>query len=362
MKNKILVIQPYGIGDALFMLPLLKVLKAQKNTERIDLILGSRTSSIVNNSGSCDEIFVIDKDKWRAQGKIKTLLDKLRLFLKLQNKKYTIFVDLSMQPEYAFWAKFFLHIPFRTGFNYKRKNRFLNHPLCLPPEGFVDKHVIEYYCDLGRILGVNIFDKKPELIVPKDLLQKTKDMLISLGIGSCKYIVVSPGGGVTWGRDAYFKQWPIESFRQLIELIKKRMNFSGVVILGIKKEIPLGEYLKNNLGLKVANLCSETDLMTAAALIKLSSLFLGNDGGLVHLAVTQDIPIIAFYGPADLNVYGAYPDKDNIAKLSKNLPCQPCYKGFRYDQECNNQACLKDLAPKEVFDNLEKKGFFEKLD
>ena len=359
-KEKILVVQPYGIGDALFMLPLLKALKQQKNTGCIDLILGSRTRQILENFSYVDDIFVIDKDKWHAQGKIRTLLEKLKLFMELNRKRYTIFIDFSMQPEYAFWAKFLLRIPFRSGFDYKKKNRFLNHPLSLPMEGFANKHVIEYTSDLGKILGVEILDKKPELNVSGALLQKTKDMLISIGMVPGKYIVVSPGGGATWGRDAYFKQWPIENFNQFIVLIKKRIDFSGVVVLGLKKEILLGEYLRNNLVLKVANLCSETDLMTAAALIKLSKLFLGNDGGLVHLAVTQDTPIIAFYGPADLNVYGAYPDKDNIAKLSKNLPCQPCYKSFRYKKDCKSLSCLKDFTPQEVFDKLEKIDFFKK--
>lgn len=359
MKDNILVIQPYGIGDALFMLPLLKALKQQKNAERIDLILGSRTSQIVKNSGYCDEIFVIDKDRWRAQGKMKTLLEKLRLFLKLRNKKYTVFIDLSMQPEYAFWAKFLLRIPLRTGFNYKKKNRFLNQPLNLPSEGFVDKHVIEYFCDLGRILGIEILDKKPELRISEDLLQKTKNRLASMGVRPGQYIVISPGGGVTWGNDAYFKQWPIDYFRQLADLINTRLNIKWVVVLGSKKENQLGEYLKNNMCVGVANLCGETDLMEAAAMIKMSSLFLGNDGGLVHLAVTQGTPIIALYGPADQNVYGAYPDKENIAKLSKNLPCQPCYKSFRYKKDCKSLSCLKDLTPQEVFSTLEKSNFLK---
>ena len=47
-----------------------------------------------------------------------------------------------MQPEYSLWAKFYLRIPVRIGFNYKNRNRFLTQSVDLPKEGFVKKHII----------------------------------------------------------------------------------------------------------------------------------------------------------------------------------------------------------------------------
>ncbi len=359
-KSRVLVTQPYGIGDALFMLPLLKALKQQKKASRIDCILGSRTSQILQNFPYVDDIFVIDKDKWRRQGKFKTLIEKMGLLVTLKKRHYDVLIDLSMQPEYSFWAKFLANIPLRTGFDYRNRNRFLNYPLHLPLVGFSKKHVIEYFCDLARLMGLEITDKKPELKISAEQLEKTKKLLNSNG-RSKKYAVVSPGGGVTWGQDAYFKHWPIEYFGQMLKLLKNELKLEEVVVLGIEKEKPLGEYLTANLDLKVTNLCGKTDLIEAAAIIKMAALFLGNDGGLVHLAATQDTPIIALYGPADLRVYGAYPDNENIAKVSKNLHCQPCYEKFRYNRECRSLACLKDLSPQEVFEDLKKRDFFKKL-
>ena len=342
------------------MLPLLKALKTQKSVQRIDLILGSRTSQILENFPYVNDIFVIDKDKWKAQSSFKTLQDKWRLYLKIRKQNYDTFIDFSMQPEYSFWAKFFLFIPMRLGFDYKNRNRFLNCALPIPPEGFSKKNAIEYYCDLGKFLGIEVIDKRPELIVPGTELKQAKNLLLLKGSALDRYIVVSPGGGVTWGDEAYFKHWPVEYFVRLIELLKDKLNIKEIVILGIKKEWELGEALKRNLTLRAINLCGETDIIGAAAVIKNSILFLGNDGGLVHLASTQDTPIIALYGPADPGVYGPYPEKQNTAKMAKNLACQPCYKNFRYNKDCTSHSCLKDFTPEEVFNSLEKIDFFNK--
>lgn len=360
-KVRILLTQPYGIGDALFMLPFLKALKEQLGAEALDVILGSRTRQILEHCPYVDEIFVIDKDKWRAQGKMRTLAEKWHLFRILKRKNYALFIDLSMQPEYGFWAKFLLLIPERIGFNYKKRNRFLRRSLDIPDEGFSQKNMVEYFSDLARLAGVEIRNKKAEFNLPPSYSGKAKGLIASKGGRGKHYIVLSPGGGVTWGKDAHRKHWPIEHFAAFVGLLKARgVIFDCVVVLGIKSEFTLGEFLKKNLDVCVVNLCGETDLMEAAAVIRMSKLFIGNDGGLVHLASSQDAPIIALYGPADPAVYGPYPEKDNVAIISKNLSCQPCYQGFRYDAHCTAVSCLTGLSPDEVLLRLENLGFFQK--
>ncbi len=360
-KERILIVQPYGIGDTIFMLPLLKAFRLQRNVEYIDCILGPRTTQLLGNIAYLDKIFVIDKDRWQKQGKLATLFDKIKILAALKKRKYTTLLDFSMQPEYSFWGMFYLAIPVRAGFNYRRRNSFLTHPLHLPQEGFVDKHVIEYFSDLGRLLGVSLSDKNPEIPITSGQLAAANKLLSNVGQRNNRYIVVSPGGGVTWGSDALFKHWPVEYFAELIKMIHSKISFDEIVVLGLKSEELLGEYLKKNLNIKVLNLCGKTNLLEAAALMKTSLLFLGNDGGLVHLASSQNIPIIAFYGPADWRVYGAYPDRAGVVKLSKGLECQPCYRNFRYNRNCSTLACLKNFTPQEAFDKLMRINYLNNL-
>jgi len=356
MAERVLVTQPYGLGDAVFMLPFLKALRGDKKVERIDAILGHRTREILENSGLVDDIFVIDKDVWKAQGRWYALRDKWRLFLALRHRRYTIFVDLSMQPEYGFWAKYLLGIPVRAGFNYKRRNRFLNRPLHLPVEGFQGKHMIEFFAELASLLDCRLLDPKPRLSVSDALAASVATQLLKTHGISGRYAVVSPGGGVTWGRDARYKHWPVAHFAELLRRLRERGCFDGVVILGAGHEKEIGESLERSLGGPVANLCGKTGIMQAVAVCKGAQVFIGNDGGLVHLAATQDIPIVAFYGPADPLVYGPYPRQKNFLEVSKRLACQPCYKGFRYNKACDRIACLNDLTPQDVLGEMTRRG------
>ncbi len=362
MKNnlRVLIAQPYGIGDTLFLLPLVKALKKNANAQRVDLILGSRTSDLARLCPYVDAIHVVDKDLWKSQKLLATVRDKIRLAAALKKNRYDIFIDLSMQAEYGFWA-LCLGIPLRAGFNYKNRNRFLNRPLSLSADGFVDKNIIEYYVDLGKLIGVVINDKKPELRLWPEDQKKTSEILAGFGLKSRSYIVLAPGGGATWGADARLKHWPVSHFARLTELLRDKIRFDAAVVIGSGQEEALGAELKKNLNIPSYNLCGKTSLVVAAGLIQQALLFLGNDGGLTHIASSLDTPLIALSGPPDVGVYGPYPARPHIAAVSKNLNCQPCYKKFRYNQSCPTIACLRDLTPENVLAELEKQGYFKNI-
>jgi len=359
---KILVIHPYGIGDVLFMTPLLRAIKKQFSDASIDVIIGSRTRQVLENNPNVRELFVIDKDQWRRQGKIRTWLEKRRLYAKLKEQHYDVLIDLSLRKEYIKWLKG-LNIQKRIGFNHNHRGEYFNYRLDLPGEGFQARHAVEFYSDLGGFLGVKVEDKHLEFNLGEGALNRTRALLESYGIlPNEKMIVVVPGSGSSWGKEAHFKQWPAENFAKLITKISQEVNFDAVVILGSSQESSIAEELKQRITKKTINLCGITDLITSAAIIKKAMLFLGNDGGMVHIASSLNIPLIAVYGPVDPNVYGPYPKSDKaIAIFKEKLDCRPCYFNFRYKSDCLEHACLKDFTPEEAYLELQQKHFLKNL-
>jgi ADP-heptose:LPS heptosyltransferase len=168
-----------------------------------------------------------------------------------------------------------------------------------------------------------------------------------------RFLAVAPGGGDSWGKEASFKRWPVKYFAELIKKIQAERDIHGVAILGSRSERALCEELQAIVGPPSVVLAGETNLAQTAMTLKKSALFVGNDGGLVHLARALHVPLVAFYGPVPPEVYGPYPPSpDAIAVFKRGLECRPCYYKFRYNKECQTIACLTNLKPGEAFEQI----------
>lgn len=360
--RNVLIVQPYGIGDLLFLTPVFRALRLVPGIEKVDLLLGSRTEAIVRHNPHIDQIYTVDKDLFHRRSRAENLSSLWELARNLRAKKYDLMLDYSFRDEYAFFGKFFLNIPRRAG--YARRRRGLFHNIRLPiPQGFYGKHVVEFAAELAERAGISVEDRYLEFYLSDETRQKAKEKLESLDISSAsKLLLVSPGGGESWGEDAHFKQWPARHFSQLVQDLARISLFDHVLILGSEKEKAIGDAMSAGLDLSVRNLMGKLSIEEAGAVLERATLFVGNDGGLVHLARAMRVPLIAFYGPVDPKVYGPYPESPNALPIfDEALECRPCYKNFRYQSDCQTRACLQDLRPAAVLEKIFQSALKQKL-
>ena len=371
--RRVLIAQPYGIGDALFVTPLLRALRTLPSVESVDLLLGSRTEAVFRNNPHVDRIFSIDKGRWRASRP--QMLKEARLLWSKLRGRYDLLIDFSLQREYGFYGKFFLRIPLRIGLNFKNRGMFLTRSVSLNgrQEG---RHAVDLYCSVGKLIGLEMEDRFLEFYVSDEDRKEAEKILNrppaplrgeDEGGRLGSFIALAPGGGESWGKDAHFKRWPATNFAKFLDPVRDRIEFETVLILGSVGEKGLGDEIKaaeegSSRPCRVLNLCGELSLGGTAALLERSRLLLANDGGLVHLAHALHVPLIAFYGPVDPKVYGPYPaSSDAVAMAREELPCRPCYSGFRYNSACVDRECLTALCPEEAVERLDRKNFWKNL-
>lgn len=352
--RRVLIVHPYGIGDLLFVTPVMRALRLIPTVETVDLLLGSRTREVVEHNPHINDIFVLDKDRYYAQTWQENLRDGWELGCKLRAKRYDLLLDFSLRRENAFWGRFFWAIPRCAGFAYKKRAVFHNIRFPLP-DGFWKRHAVDFYCDLAEAAGIPVEDRFMEYFFPEDTAALKKKVVQKLGNLPPNFIAISPGGGDSWGKEAAYKRWPVKCFAELVVKLKTRISYQGICVLGSKSERGLCEELKDMLEVPTINLAGETSLAETALLLQQSRFFLGNDGGLVHLARALHVPLAAFYGPVPPEVYGPYPaSPDAIAIFKEGLDCRPCYRKFRYNYQCMTIACLRDLKPDEVLEHFTK--------
>ncbi len=361
--KRVLIVNPFGLGDCLFLSPVFRALKEQGKVEKTVLLVGSRTEELFKHHPFVDEVIPIDRDWLRSQNPWKKFQHLRELTGRLKREKFDALIDVSMSREYAFLAQFFLGIPKRVGFDYHRRGIFLTDRLAIP-EGYRWKHVMEYYRDLLGPLGIEPKTRKPEIFLSAHEIREAAELLAGRGVKSSEpFAVLVPGGGESWGRDARFKRWPAEHFAGLIRKLEKELPSRHVVILGSLGERPLGETLTANLpGFEVVNWMGERTLRESLSVLSLAACVFTNDGGLCHAARALERPTAAIFGPVDPGVYGPYPvSENNIVMHRKDLPCQPCYRSFRYNSGCQTIECLNEFSPEQAAQKIMESGWLAQI-
>ncbi|MBP7362149.1 MAG: glycosyltransferase family 9 protein, partial [Nitrospira sp.] len=81
-----------------------------------------------------------------------------------------------------------------------------------------------------------------------------------------------------------------------------------------------------------------------AALVKRCALFVGNDGGAMHIAATMGTPVVAIFGPTYPQRWG--PRGGPAQVIYKGLDCRACYH-----PTClrGDDSCMQQIAVDEVF-------------
>ncbi len=354
MKN-ILILNPFGIGDLLFSTPLIGILKKNFKDINISFVCNKRTLPILEGNPDINNIFVFEKDDFRAlwrESKIKFLKFLFCYLMQLNRQKFDLVIDLSLGSKYGLYLKL-IGIPKRIGFDYKNRGRFLTHKVKI--DGFNDKHVIEYNLDLLRFLGIENIDpddKKMQMhLSSKDVEWAEKFLRDNDVKAGEKVFGIVPGCGASWGINAIYRRWEKSKFREVADRISENFGFRAI-IFGDLSELDLCSSIYSEMKVKPIIACGKTNLKELAALFKRCELVISNDGGPLHIAVSQEAKTVSIFGPVDENVYGPYPKSPNHIVIKKKLGCRPCYIKFKH-KECVKKDCLDLITVDEVYDASE---------
>ena len=141
------------------------------------------------------------------------------------------------------------------------------------------------------------------------------------------------------------KRWPAEHFAALA----RRLASDGYAIwvLGSPNDRAAAAALVAALPASAAgviDLTGRTDLGTAIDLLSIASLVVSNDSGLMHAAAAVGAPLVALFGSSSPAYTPPLSPTARIAKI--DIACSPCFK-----RECplGHFRCMRDLSPELVY-------------
>lgn len=151
------------------------------------------------------------------------------------------------------------------------------------------------------------------------------------------------------------KRWEQSHFVSVIEYFLDKAY--QVYLFGSSAEssanTDIANALKNHKNLQYFhNLTDKTGLSELIDYINAMSVFVTNDSGPMHIATALKIPIVAIFGPTDINETAPYTPtniEQSITLLHADLPCSPCKK-----RECplKHHNCMKLISPQEVITSI----------
>ncbi len=344
--KKILIINPYGIGDVLFTTPVISNLRLAYPQASIAYLANRRTADFLKFNPDIAKVFVYERDEFVAvyrQNPLKFVQKWFEFASGIKQEGFDLALDFSLNSTFGFLCAV-CGIKRRLGFNYRKRGRFLTDRV--PFIGYEDKHIIEYNLDLLRYIQVPVTIRQMTFNIPSRDIQWARDWLLGNKIDPAKpLIAVVAGGGASWGKDAKYRRWAASKYADLSDKIIENFD-AAIILMGDSKEEELCREVVSLAHFPLHFAVGETSLWGLAALLMRCQGAIVNDGGPLHVAEAVGVKTVSIFGPVDPQVYGPYPVA-NHAVVQKGLPCQPCYRRFRMSQ-CSHISCLRDLSVEDV--------------
>ncbi len=328
------MIAPNWIGDALMAQPLFKLLKALYPHLIIDAVAPRWVAPVLKRMPEIAEVYSTDFKHRKLQ-----LWRRWQTAQTLRAVKYDTAYILPNSAKSAL-IPWLAGIGLRIGYYGEHRYGLLN--VRHPNPGKKERlPMVQHYAALAYAPGTPSPAplSNPHLEITSS---EQAQVLAHFSLETqCPLIAFCPGA--EYGPA---KRWPAEHFATLAQLIVQAFPYTRIVALGSSKEAPLAQAIAEKAP-HVRNLCGQTTLDEASALIAYASAVISNDSGLMHIAAATRRPLLALYGSSDPR---HTPPLSKIARVQwLHLECSPCFA-----RECplGHLKCLRELKPEQVFESL----------
>ena len=301
---KILFICSNLIGDTILSSGVINHFINQNKEAKLTFVVGPTAAPLLKNYKNIENIIIFKKRKLN--------LHWLDIFQSTYSTKCDIIVDFRSSA---------------LSFLLKNNKKYI----------FKKLHNIHHIEQLNSSFGF----KCSNLFIPTsdDEVNKVNNHLDS----SFKHVVIFPGGN--W----IPKLWSAENFNETMKLLIDKYDKIKFILVGsLKEKNKFYELLIKGINKDLVIDLFGYNLTLTSAYMKKSDIFIGNDSGLMHLAVASKLRVISLFGPTNDLVYGHHDDKNIVIRTKEN------YDYFKSLKINENKSYMSSIKPEIVFKECEK--------
>lgn len=279
----ILVTRLRFLGDIVLSTPLLDALRAHFPGCSIEYLGCPPHVEVIEHHPSVDRIHRLP-----ARASLAAMLDLAR---SLRVRRFDAAIDLFANPRSALLVAA-TGAGIRVGSDRGVRSRLYTHRRGRP-EG--DRSALRHHLDkIVPLVGHEVPASRPRVFVSDD---EVRSIRARLGLGEAdRVMVVHPGS--TWPD----KAWPASRWREVLRWWEERSDVPAWVVEP-PGEPGLAAHVVTGSRARALPTLGVREIM---ALLTHTVLYVGNDGGILHLAVALGVPSLGLFGPTEPDIWFPY--------------------------------------------------------
>ncbi len=336
-SQKILVVQPTWVGDAVMATPALRAIRQLYPNAHISYLLKRYVKPMYTGMPWADQLITYrtgKTDKKAGKQQFIGLIGRLR------KAKFDTAIILPGSFKTALICKM-AGIDRRIGYDRDGRGFLLTDKLLPHREAgkYIPTPIIKYYMGIAHYLGSTERGLKMELFVTPSEKREADAIFDRAGITNDRpLIMLNPGA--QYGSS---KCWPTAYFAELADRLIDQLH-AQVMISSAPKERKIVDEITRLMKHAPIDLAKAgLSLGALKEIVRRSDLLISNDTGPRHIAAAFGVPVVALFGPTHPEWTEIYYSKERI--LAIPVHCGPCQL-----KVCPlDHRCMTRLTPAMVY-------------
>ncbi len=356
MKDKkICVFTCCGIGDFIWATSAIFLIKNYDANINLMLITFDSYKSIIDDKLKIDNVLFTSYKYFFHSNKLIRYVYKFYWLLKLffYLHKVDMLICLDTHTLFTKFAKYIYRIKEIVGantlkFGYNTPNKdavYYTKQIIMPRDGDRN-HCMLRYQQIIRTIFPNYNLSIPIIPNTDNLSDKIKEKFLA---NTNRYKIALCTIGTSLRRTLPI-DYTIKLFKELAQI--KDVTF--FIVGNTDKQKKEAEYLKIKFpDMDIKNICCKTSLLELKEFLKNMDLLISVDTGVVHLAATNNISTISFYGISLPEQ--AIPISHKARTFYSKLSCVPCFCNAEINKQvCESPQCITNIDVKLIVEEVKK--------
>jgi ADP-heptose:LPS heptosyltransferase len=330
-NENILLIRLKSIGDVLFTLPAVHIVRGNFPGAKITFLTSRENAPLLEGFREVDGVITLDRARFQSGNPLAILAETFSLFRRLRHGKFSLVVDFQGYGETA-WLAWLSGAPQRWGSVYGPGRRWAYTRGVTRNERI---HHVDRYLSLLEQCGLRPGKILNEFVLPDGALNEARQFFAAHNLDAAKTtLFIQPF------TSSPSKNWPLENYIS----IAGHWRSHGVQVLfgGGPSERAALERVRQA-GFPVS---AGVPLLVTGGLMKLSSLILGGDTGALHLAVAMGKRVAMIRNSIAPGSPYPYPHPDwaviatnerDVSSIETGAVIEACTRAFT--EQVGNTSC-----------------------